>query len=176
MIGDGRLLRVDAPAPAPPAAEPEGPGEGKVLALPVAPSPRGSNRSPVFLVDDSPLVRERLAALLSELPNVEVVGQADLAFEAIDSIRKLRPAAVVLDISMPGGSGLQVLEAIKRDRVGPMVIVLTNFANDHYRQKCLELGADYFFDKSTEFERVTEVLRPFPPAASAALEALRPAA
>jgi DNA-binding NarL/FixJ family response regulator len=127
-------------------------------------------------VDDSPVVRDRLALLLSELPNVEVVGQADIAFEAIDSIRKLRPSVVVLDISMPGGSGLHVLETIKQDRPEVMAILLTNFAHDQYRQKCLQLGADYFFDKSTEFERVIEVLRQLPPTAAAALEPLKPAA
>jgi DNA-binding NarL/FixJ family response regulator len=120
------------------------------------------NRNPIFIVDDSAVVRERLVTLLSELPNVEVVGQADIAFEAINSIRRLRPSVVVLDISMPGGSGMHVLETIKKDRPEPMVIMLTNFAHDHYRQKCLQLGADYFFDKSTEFERVTEVLRNLP--------------
>jgi len=123
-----------------------------------------SARKPVFIVDDSPVVRDRLVTMISELPNVEIVGQADIAFEAINSIRKLRPSVVVLDISMPGGSGMYVLETIKKDRPGPVVIMLTNFAHDHYRQKCLQLGADYFFDKSTEFERVTEVLRDFPEA------------
>ncbi|HYV32383.1 MAG TPA: response regulator transcription factor [Candidatus Binatia bacterium] len=113
-------------------------------------------------MDDSPVVRDRLVTMISELPNVEVIGQADIAFEAINSIRKLRPSVVVLDISMPGGSGMYVLETIKRERPGPLVIMLTNFAHDQYRQKCLQLGADYFFDKSTEFQRVTEVLRALP--------------
>jgi DNA-binding NarL/FixJ family response regulator len=121
-----------------------------------------SLRRPVFIVDDSPVVRDRLVTMISELPNVEIVGQADIAFEAIDSIRLLRPTFVVLDISMPGGSGMYVLETIKKDRPGPTVIMLTNFAHDPYRQKCIQLGADYFFDKSTEFERVTEVLRHSP--------------
>jgi DNA-binding NarL/FixJ family response regulator len=121
-----------------------------------------TTRQPVFIVDDSPVVRDRLVAMIAELPNVEVVGQADIAFEAIHSIRQLRPSVVVLDISMPGGSGMYVLESIKKDRPGPLVIMLTNFAHDQYRQKCLQLGADYFFDKSTEFERVTEVLRQIP--------------
>jgi DNA-binding NarL/FixJ family response regulator len=133
-------------------------------------------RHPVFIVDDSPIVRDRLAMLLSELPNVEVVGEADIAFEAIDSIHKLRPSVVVLDISMPGGSGMEVLETTKQDRPEVIVIMLTNFAHDHYRQKCLQLGADYFFDKSTEFERVTEVLRQLPPLAATVPEPLRPAA
>lgn len=133
------------------------------------------SRHSVFVVDDSPVVRDRLVTLLSDLPDVEVVGQADIAFEAIASIRKLRPSVIVLDISMPGGSGMHVLETIKQDRPEPTVIMLTNFAHDHYRQKCLALGADYFFDKSTEFERVAEVLRQLPPPA-AELESLRPAA
>src|SRR5262245_19945507 len=102
---------------------------------------------------------DRLATLISELPNVELIGQADIAFEAIHCIRRLRPAVVVLDISMPGGSGMYVLEMVKKDRPVPVVIMLTNFAHDPYRQRCLQLGADYFFDKSTEFERVIEVLR-----------------
>jgi DNA-binding NarL/FixJ family response regulator len=119
-------------------------------------------RVPVYIVDDSPVLRERLVAMISELPNVEVVGQADIAFEAIHGIRRLRPAIVVLDISMPGGSGMYVLETVKKDRPVPLVIMLTNFAHDQYRQKCLQLGADFFFDKSTEFDRVTEVLRQLP--------------
>lgn len=127
------------------------------------PADQAPKRNPVFIVDDSPVVRDRLLAMISELPNVEVVGQADVAFEAINSIRRLRPSVVVLDISMPGGSGMYVLESVKKDRPVPLVIMLTNFAHEQYRQKCLQLGADYFFDKSTEFERVTEVLRAMPP-------------
>ena len=126
-------------------------------------SPALGRRSPVFIVDDSPVVRDRLLAMISELPNVEVVGQADVAFEAINSIRRLRPSVVVLDISMPGGSGMYVLETVKKDQPVPVVIMLTNFAHEQYRQKCLQLGADYFFDKSTEFDRVTQVLREMPP-------------
>jgi len=115
-------------------------------------------RSKVFVADDSPLVRERLISLLTELPNVEVVGQTGAAVEAIDSIRKLKPTAVVLDISMPGG-GMSVLETIKKEDQAPMVIMLTNFSNEPYRRRCFQLGADYFFDKSNEFDKVIQVLR-----------------
>src|SRR2546428_3470418 len=121
-------------------------------------------RKKVFIVDDSPVVRERLATLLSDLPSVEIVGQAEIAFEAISATRRLKPDVMLLDISMPGGSGIHVLEMVKKERPAPLVIMLTNFAHEQYRQKCLQLGADYFFDKSTEFERVTEVLREFPSA------------
>ncbi len=110
-------------------------------------------------MDDSPIVRERLIALLAELSTVEVVGQAGSAFEAVHAIRKLKPSAVVLDISMPGGSGILVLETLKREKPSPVVIILTNFSQEPYRQRCRELGADFFFDKSTEFEKVMDVLR-----------------
>ena len=116
----------------------------------------------VFIVDDSPVVRERLTGMISELAGMQVVGHAEIAFEAIHSIRRLKPDVVVLDISMPGGSGMYVLETIKRERPCPLVIMLTNFAHDQYRKKCLQLGADYFFDKTTEFDRVIEVLRHLP--------------
>jgi DNA-binding NarL/FixJ family response regulator len=65
----------------------------------------------------------------------------------------------VLDISMPGGSGVHVLETIKREQPALKVIMLTNFGHEQYRQKCLQLGADHFFDKTTEFEKVLEVRR-----------------
>ena len=116
----------------------------------------------VFIVDDSPVVRERLTGMISELAGMHVVGHAEIAFEAIHSIRRLKPDVVVLDISMPGGSGMYVLETIKRERPCPLVIMLTNFAHDQYRKKCLQLGADHFFDKTTEFDRVIEVLRQLP--------------
>ena len=112
----------------------------------------------VFIVDDSAVVRDRLAQMISELPGITVVGHADIAFEAIQEIRRLRPDCVVLDISMPGGSGMYVLETVKREHPGLTVIMLTNFAHDPYRQKCLQLGADYFFDKTSEFEKVLDIL------------------
>ena len=116
-------------------------------------------RSKVFVADDSPLVRERLISLLAELPNIEIVGQTGGARDAIDSIRRLKPNAVVLDISMPDGNGMTVLETIKKEAEAPLVIMLTNFSHEPYRRRCLQLGADYFFDKSCEFEKVIQVLR-----------------
>lgn len=113
----------------------------------------------VFVADDSALVRERLAELISEIEGVEVVGQAGDAREALEGIQRLRPDAVILDIRMPGNNGIQVLEAIKRSTAAPVVIVLTAFPHPQYRKKCLEAGAEFFFDKATEFEQVAEVLK-----------------
>src|SRR5438105_4336343 len=113
----------------------------------------------VFIVDDSPIVRERLVSMISELPDVQIIGQAGVPFDAIAAIEELKPDFVVLDISLPGGNGMQVLESIKSKKPAPQVIMLTNFAFEAYRRRCVQLGADYFFDKSNEFEKVMEVLR-----------------
>jgi YesN/AraC family two-component response regulator len=113
----------------------------------------------VFIADDSALVRERLAALISEIEGAEVVGQAGDAPEAFEGIQHLRPDVVILDIRMPENNGIQVLEAIKKSAAAPVVIMLTAFPYPQYRKKCLEAGAEYFFDKATEFEQVAEVLK-----------------
>jgi len=113
----------------------------------------------VFIVDDSAVFRERLIDMLSELKGVEIVGEAGGPHEAIKAIQKLKPDAVILDIRMPGGNGIEVLKKIKKDKPAPMVIMLTNYPYPQYRKKCMDAGADFFFDKSTEFEKVTEVLK-----------------
>jgi DNA-binding NarL/FixJ family response regulator len=85
------------------------------------------------------------------------VGQAENVADAINGILELRPDVVILDIWMPGGSGIDVLQTIKQDEPAPVVIVLTNYPYPAYRQKCLQAGADFFLDKSTEFDQIAEL-------------------
>jgi len=97
--------------------------------------------------------------MLSELPGIEIIGHAQNVSDALSAIKKLNPDVVILDIRIPGGSGIDVLQDIKKEKEAPMVIILTNYPYPQYRKKCLGLGADYFFDKSTEFEKVTELFK-----------------
>jgi DNA-binding NarL/FixJ family response regulator len=113
----------------------------------------------VFIADDSLVLRERLEEMLSDLTAIEIIGYAKDVPEAITSIRKLKPDVVILDIRMPGGSGIDVLQDIKKDNRTPVVIILTNYPYPQYRKKCMDLGADFFFDKSTEFEKITAVFK-----------------
>jgi len=113
----------------------------------------------VFIVDDSAVLRERVIEMLSELPGIEIIGHAQNVSDALSAIKKLNPDVVILDIRIPGGSGIDVLQDIKKEKDAPMVIILTNYPYPQYRKKCLGLGADYFFDKSTEFEKVTELFK-----------------
>ena len=111
----------------------------------------------VFLVDDALVIRQRLAKMLATLKGVQVMGEAVVADDAIQSIRRLRPDVVILDLQLLKGTGFDVLEAIQQDKPTPIVIVLTNFPYSVFRQKCLEAGADFFFDKSTEFQKIQNV-------------------
>ena len=113
----------------------------------------------IFIVDDSTVVCERLISMLSELSEVEIAGKAQNAQDAINSIRKLKPDVAIIDIRMPGGNGIEVLKNIKKDRPAPLAIILTNYPYPQYRKRCMDAGADYFFDKSSEFEKVIEVLK-----------------
>ena len=113
----------------------------------------------VFIADDSALVCERIIGMLTELPEIEIAGQARDVHEAIESINKSKPDVVILDIRMPGGSGIEVLKNIKKDKSAPLVIMLTNYPYPQYRKKCIDEGADFFFDKSTEFGKLVEVLK-----------------
>ncbi len=112
----------------------------------------------VFIADDSLVVREHLVTMLDELPRIVIVGQAETVAEAINGILELRPDVVILDIRMPGGSGIDVLQRVKQGEVMPIVIILTNYPYSGYRQKCLQAGADFFLDKSTEFDQIPELL------------------
>ena len=131
-------------------------GDPLYITMPITSLP-ANDRVKVFIADDSRIVREHLVTMLDELAEVEIVGQAENVAEAISAIRKLQPDVVILDIRMPGGSGIEVLQAIKQDEKAPVVIILTNYPHPAYRKKCLRIGADFFLDKSTEFDQIPAV-------------------
>ncbi|HUU28320.1 MAG TPA: response regulator transcription factor [archaeon] len=112
----------------------------------------------VFIADDSPVMREHLNATLSGFKKIEIIGEAADAIEAVKSIKKLKPDVVILDIRMPGGGGIHVLKAIKKNKVSPVVVVFTNYPYPQYRNKCMEEGAEFFFDKVSETGRMIETI------------------
>ena len=112
----------------------------------------------VYIVDDSPMMRERLTELLKDTAGVEIVGQGGDPLEALDSIRKAHPDVVILDIRLPRRSGIDVLKDIKKKPRAPIVIMITNYPYRQYRQGCMAAGADYFFSKIEEFDMIRETL------------------
>ena len=112
----------------------------------------------VLVVDDSEIVRSRLCALLTESPRIEVVGEARDAHEALREFEAVRPDAVVLDYLLPDATGVDVLRQMKQSAPWCVVILLTSLPESILKETCLACGADYFFHKATQFERVPEVL------------------
>ncbi len=112
----------------------------------------------VFLVEDSPLVRDRLVTLLGSVPGACVQGCASEAESAIREILATRPDVVVLDLKLAKGSGFDVLRAVHAEAPAIDFYMLSNFASEPYRRLAGKLGARDFFDKSSEFERVRDVI------------------
>jgi len=71
----------------------------------------------------------------------------------------MKPDAIILDLQMPGGSGLDVLRAIRMDYPDLYVLICTNYPYPQYREECLTAGANFFLDKSAEFEKIPAILR-----------------
>jgi DNA-binding NarL/FixJ family response regulator len=97
--------------------------------------------------------------MLDETPDIDVVCTATDGREGLECVLHHKPDVVILDIRMPGMGGIEVLEALRQRDVTPTVLVLTNFPYPVYRKRCHELGAKFFFDKSTEFVEAVEALR-----------------
>ncbi|MCC7299987.1 MAG: PAS domain S-box protein, partial [Verrucomicrobia bacterium] len=112
----------------------------------------------VLIADDSQPIRERLVTRLSQISGVEIAEAVDTP-EALRQTEVFKPNVAVLDIRMPGGGGIKALGEIKRMKPDTTVIIITNYPYAQYRRKCLDEGADFFFDKSTEFEQVAETIR-----------------
>ena len=110
----------------------------------------------IYLAEDSPIMMALLSTLLSGEPTLRIVGQAKSSQEALRDIESLNPDIVVTDLALETGSGFDILEALAaRDAAArPIVIVLTNYVTDDYREKALGLGADYFFDKCGDIVRM----------------------
>lgn len=112
----------------------------------------------VFIVEDAPSIRERLIELMDEIDGATVVGIADTPSDAVAGILRTRPDCVVLDYQLRGGTGVDVLRAALAKLPGTVFIVLTNHSTPQYRRVCLEAGATWFFDKSTEFSKIKDVI------------------
>lgn len=111
----------------------------------------------VVLLDDMLYVRDRLAELLSAVEGVTVVGQAPDVPTARQLIEKLQPDVLVMDLDLPGQSGMDLLATIPKEGYRPLVIILTNYDYPVLRAGCAKLGADFYFYKPVDFERVIEV-------------------
>jgi DNA-binding NarL/FixJ family response regulator len=112
----------------------------------------------VFVVEDSQAVRERLVDMINDIADVGVVGEADSYDTAVSGILATRPDVAILDISLAEGSGIDVLAFVKRQLPALKGIMLTNYSSPQHVKASADAGAEYFLDKSSEFEKIVDIL------------------
>lgn len=115
----------------------------------------------VLIVDDSLFIRTILRDLLKDSPDIEIVGTAVNGIDALAKIADLKPDVVTLDIEMPRMNGLEVLEALRKERVRPKVIVLSTLTSRQadMTHRALRLGADDFMLKPRDVPNVRGIER-----------------
>jgi len=114
----------------------------------------------VFVVEDSAAVRERLVEMIRDVKDIEVVGEAATYDTAVAGIINTRPDVAVLDIKLANatGSGIDALIEVRKTLPGIRAIVLSNYSTPQHLKASADAGAEYFLDKSIDFERVGEIL------------------
>jgi len=107
----------------------------------------------VFLVEDSPSVRDRLIDFLAEPGKVDVIGFADTESDATRQLWAEQVDVAIVDLNLREGTGMGVIESLRASDTAPRptVVVLTNYAFPEFEMACRERGADYFLNKSTQF-------------------------
>ena len=114
--------------------------------------------SRILIVDDAAVVRDRLKQLLAGIQGAEIIAESGQSERGTALVRKLKPDVVVIDVQLRNGRGIELVQEMRRIRTAPRIIVLTNDSYPEIRNRCLAAGADYFFDKSTEYEDMVELL------------------
>lgn len=113
----------------------------------------------ILIVDDSNIILERLFQLLEEIPEVNGIVGVNDAFSGISKMEIEMPDLLILDINLPGMSGIDVLRSVRlMKKQQPTIIILTNNTIPGYKNECLNMGADYFLDKSREFMKIQEII------------------
>ena len=112
----------------------------------------------ILLVEDSPAIQEGIIDLIEEDPRCRIAYVTDAESAAIAELQSGRYEIAIIDLQIREGSGQGVLKFLGTQLRPMLKIVLTNFDRPQVRAQCMALGADYFFDKSREFEKVAEAI------------------
>ena len=117
----------------------------------------------ILIADDSDLLRLSIRKLLQPIEDIQQVYEAETPQAAIAMIAGYYPDVVILDLRFASGTGFDVMDYLIEHDLDMLVIVLTNFATSHNKQKSYDMGAHFFFDKSHEYEKLEQVIRDFHP-------------
>ncbi len=118
-----------------------------------------ANRIRVMLVDDHPIVRQGVASLLADEAEVEVVGEARTGEEAVDTFRKLKPDVTLMDLRLPGMSGVEAIQKIRQEFPNARFIVLTTYDGDEDIHRALQAGAKAYVLKDTFLDEILDTIK-----------------
>ncbi|GIV65096.1 MAG: DNA-binding response regulator [Bellilinea sp.] len=119
---------------------------------------KSSEKKRILLADDHTILRSGLRLMLSTQPDWEVVGEAANGAETIEKCEQLQPNLIILDVSMPGLGGLDILPALRRAAPGVKILILTMHDDKHYLQEALRNGASgYVLKKAADTELITAI-------------------
>ncbi len=120
-----------------------------------------NNSFKILIVDDAALVVERLSDMLNEMGCIDFIFKANAYNAAVDIIKKQEPHFVLLDIQLIGRNGIELLGFIKQNYPNIVSIMLTNRVSDYYKEMCENMGASFFIDKSSEFEKIPGIIESY---------------
>lgn len=115
----------------------------------------------VFIVDDSTILCSRLKRLIETVENCQVCGEAGSVSTAVPAILEKQPDIVIIDVQLTDGLGFEVFDQVNQTGLKPVYIILTNYPTPHYKKLCDNRKIHYFFDKTTDFEKVITTLKEF---------------
>jgi DNA-binding NarL/FixJ family response regulator len=113
----------------------------------------------VLVVDDHRIVRDGLALLIEQARDMKVIGTAATGEEALDLLQRLRPSIILMDLNLPGISGVHTIGAIRRQDSTTPIIVLTMYEGDEDIRRALEAGATTYLLKHSLSDDLTSVIR-----------------
>ena len=112
-----------------------------------------------ILVDDERLARNKLKILLTDYPQVEIVGEADNGFDALGIIKRSKPDVVLMDVEMPGINGIEVAQDLRESGITVKILALSAYDDEAYIEGLLNAGASGYLTKEEANERIVEAVR-----------------
>lgn len=113
----------------------------------------------VFVLDDHPVVRQGIRKILDGEPDISLAGEAAMFMELLDLFEERQPDIIVLDITLPGSSGLDVLKELKAQYPDIPVLILTIHKEEHFALRTLKAGADGFLNKMSVSDELVQAVR-----------------
>lgn len=112
----------------------------------------------ILSIDDAPIIFKQLKYLLEDLDDIELIESAKNLDEAYNFLKSIKPDIIILDLKLKDENGLELLEFVTKNHPEIKTIILSNEGDYFYRNKCHQMGAAYFLDKSYEFDKLIDCI------------------